>query len=127
MPGSKIILPSSDVEEYSGIALCSTISRILILGGSNNIEFLWLAVYVHIFCRSDRSFQQKSLQLSELVAKKRGVFWYIIIIVSICTNNKCAFSLYYLGHKPVTNGITAVHRRKVLAAFLKKCPEQYTM
>ncbi len=41
MPGSMIILPSSDVEEYSGIALCSTISRILIIGGSNNIEFLW--------------------------------------------------------------------------------------
>ncbi len=36
MPGSKIVLPSSDVEEYFGIALCSTISRILILGGSNN-------------------------------------------------------------------------------------------
>ncbi len=34
MPGSKIVLPTSDVEEYSGNALCSTISRILNLGGS---------------------------------------------------------------------------------------------
>ncbi len=24
-------------------------------------------------------------------------------------------------------GISAVHQRKVLAAFLEKCPEQYTM
>ncbi len=29
--------------------------------------------------------------------------------------------------KAVTNGITVVHRRKILAAFFEKCPEQYTM
>ena len=28
MPGSKIVLPSSDVEEYSGTVLRSTVSRI---------------------------------------------------------------------------------------------------
>ena len=33
----------------------------------------------------------------------------------------------FLGPKAATNGITTVHRRKVLAAFLEKCPEQYTM
>ncbi len=47
MPGSNIVLPSSDVEEYSGIALCSTISRILILGGSTMNS--WAVCVTHIF------------------------------------------------------------------------------
>ncbi len=32
-----------------------------------------------------------------------------------------------LGPKAIMNGITIVHERKILAAFLEKCPEQYTM
>ncbi len=35
--------------------------------------------------------------------------------------------LFSLGPKAVMNGITADHKKKVLAAFLEKCPEQYTM
>ncbi len=35
--------------------------------------------------------------------------------------------LFSLVPKAVTNGITAVQLRNILAAFLEKCPEQYKM
>ncbi len=46
--------------------------------------------------------------------------------VALVDYNACHFVIY-LGPKAITNGIGAVHQRKIMAAFLEKCPEQYTM
>ncbi|XP_064391681.1 uncharacterized protein LOC135339489 isoform X2 [Halichondria panicea] len=93
MPGSKIVLPSSNVDDYTATALRSTISHIVnptsVKGGSSK------EIYKIENCPS---------------------WWPKDVLFSSV-----------LVPKAVTNGITAVHRRKILAAFLEKCPEQYTI
>ncbi|XP_064391666.1 uncharacterized protein LOC135339484 [Halichondria panicea] len=93
MPGSKIVLPSSNVDDYTATALRSTISSILnptsVKGGSSK------EIYKIENCPS---------------------WWPKDVLFSPV-----------LVPKAVTNGITAVHRRKILAAFLEKCPDQYTI
>ncbi|XP_064391728.1 uncharacterized protein LOC135339526 isoform X2 [Halichondria panicea] len=85
MPGSKIILPSSDAEDYYCRAiLCSTISRIVNPEGKSARNF-----YTSDNCPS----------------------WW---------PKDVAFT-------PVSDGITALNLRKILAVFLEKCPEQYTI
>ncbi len=50
MPGSKILLPSSDVEDYCESVLRRTISHIVNPRGSSVIEFLFGCVqYEHFF------------------------------------------------------------------------------
>ncbi|XP_064391671.1 uncharacterized protein LOC135339486 isoform X2 [Halichondria panicea] len=105
MPGSKIVLPSSDVEEYIGNILQSTVSRIakpkgMILFSYKLCEFL----------------VGQSGGRNAYTSDNRPSWWPKDVVF-------CCLK----GPKAATNGITTVHRRKVLAAFLEKCPEQYTI
>ncbi|XP_064391735.1 uncharacterized protein LOC135339529 isoform X2 [Halichondria panicea] len=88
MQGSKIVLPSSDVEEYSANILQTTISRI-----------------VNPKSQTTRYFY---------TSDNRPNWWPKDVVFSPLN-----------GPKAIANGITAIKRRKVLAAFLEKCPDQY--
>ncbi|XP_064391676.1 uncharacterized protein LOC135339487 isoform X2 [Halichondria panicea] len=90
MPRSKIVLPSSDAEEYSGKILRGTISRIVNPDGWGRGN-----IYTSDNCPS---------------------WWPKDVAFTPAT-----------GPKAIENGITAEHQRKILAAFLEKCPEQYTI
>ncbi|XP_064391664.1 uncharacterized protein LOC135339483 [Halichondria panicea] len=87
MPGSKIVLPSSDVYEYSGNILQSLMSRI-----ANSKGWTGRNVYT---------------------SGNRPSWWPKDVAFASMT-----------GHRPIA---TAIHQRKVLAAFLEKCPERYTI
>ncbi len=123
MPGSKIVLPSSDVEEYSGTVLRSTVSRIVNPKGIILFSYqLWLS------CRSEGQILLLDWQSSKLVAKRCGVLFYHRYIVTYThANSRYVWNLFislFLGAKAK---ITTVNLRTNLAAFLEKCPEQYTM
>ncbi len=104
MPGSKIVLPSSDVEGYSGTVLRSTVSRIANPKGIILFSYkLWLS------CRSEGQILLLELQSSKLVAKRCGVFNYERYIVTYTHANsryvQCMFkiccynySYYYACH-----------------------------
>ncbi|XP_064391662.1 uncharacterized protein LOC135339482 isoform X3 [Halichondria panicea] len=105
MPGSKIVLPSSDVEEYSGNILQTIISHIgnpkgMILFSYKLCEFL----------------VGQSGGRNAYASYNRPSWWPKDVVFS-CLK----------GPTGATNSITAVHQRKILAAFLEKCPEQYTI
>ncbi|XP_064391689.1 uncharacterized protein LOC135339494 isoform X2 [Halichondria panicea] len=93
MPSSKIVLPSSDAEEYNGIMLRSTISRIV------------------------NPTRAKGVYGREIYKSENCPSWW---------PNDVLFSPAF-GPNAETNGIALVRLRKVLAAFLEKCPEQYTI
>ncbi|XP_064391690.1 uncharacterized protein LOC135339495 [Halichondria panicea] len=87
MPGSKIVLPSSDVDEYAGNILQNTISRISNYKG-------WGKNFYTSDCPS---------------------WWPKDVAFAPMTGPKA------------TGIVTAVNQRKILAAFLEKCPDQYTI
>ncbi|XP_064391678.1 uncharacterized protein LOC135339488 isoform X2 [Halichondria panicea] len=91
MPGSKIILPSSDAEQYTGNVLLNTVSSIAKRKGQSGGR-------------------------NAYTSDNRPSWWPKDVVFS-CLK----------GSKATMNGITTVHQRKVLAAFLEKCPEQYTI
>ncbi|XP_064391683.1 uncharacterized protein LOC135339490 isoform X2 [Halichondria panicea] len=91
MSGSKIVLPSSDIEEYTGNILVNTASRISKPKGWSGGR--------NAYTSDNRP------------------SWWPKDVVFCCLK----------GPTATMNGITTVHRRKVLAAFLEKCPEQYTI
>ncbi len=114
MPGSKIVLPSSDVYEYSGTVLCSTVSRIVnpkkskYFYMSDNRPNWWPKDVV--FCSI-----KGTIVHSHIIMLTVDMYVQNLLLQLFCC---------FLGHK--TN-ITSVNQRTILAAFLEKCPEQYTM
>ena len=64
-----------------------------------------------VFCQVWSEVHSLTVDMCKFVTK-------LITMRSLCV---------FLGPKATMNGITAEHQKKVLAAFLEKCPEQYTM